>query len=281
MPAQAVTPVAEQPSLSRQGQLDTSASSHRQHAQNLQSTSAATYRQPAQHVQSTSAAVHTQPAQNQLSNGAAKHRQPPQHLQGNTAAMHRQHAQDLHKTSSGIQRQHAQDQLNTSAAMHRQPAQNQLGTTATTRQESAQNPLSITQSPPPVQLASTSFHSHQRQGHSVPFKSSAQSAGDAKDLQSSAIAGSQGQQLTLQIKQMKKRMIEYASLLDDPRWKQQQPDGGKTVSENFACSLLLHAFVNNMLFQAGPAQCKYLETQQHALPYYLLLTGWWKHDDDF
>ena len=36
--------------------------------------------------------------------------------------------------------------------------------------------------------------------------------------------------LTRQIKQMKNEMIQYASLLDNPAWKQQQPDGGKAVS---------------------------------------------------
>lgn len=35
--------------------------------------------------------------------------------------------------------------------------------------------------------------------------------------------------LTMQIKQMKNEMIHYASLLDNPMWKQQQPDGGKAV----------------------------------------------------
>ena len=38
------------------------------------------------------------------------------------------------------------------------------------------------------------------------------------------------QELTMQIKQMKNEMIHYASLLDNPVWKQQQPDGGKAVS---------------------------------------------------
>ena len=37
------------------------------------------------------------------------------------------------------------------------------------------------------------------------------------------------QELTMQIKQMKNKMIHYASLLDNPVWKQQQPDGGKAV----------------------------------------------------
>ena len=35
--------------------------------------------------------------------------------------------------------------------------------------------------------------------------------------------------LTQQIKQMKTKMIQYASLLDNPEWKQQQPDRGKAV----------------------------------------------------
>lgn len=38
------------------------------------------------------------------------------------------------------------------------------------------------------------------------------------------------QELTMQIKQMKTKMLHYASLLDNPEWKQQQPDGGKAVS---------------------------------------------------
>lgn len=38
------------------------------------------------------------------------------------------------------------------------------------------------------------------------------------------------QELTMQIKQMKNKMIHYASLLDNPEWKQQQPDGAKAVS---------------------------------------------------
>lgn len=38
------------------------------------------------------------------------------------------------------------------------------------------------------------------------------------------------QELTMQIKQMKNKMIHYASLLDNLEWKQQQPDGGKAVS---------------------------------------------------
>ena len=36
--------------------------------------------------------------------------------------------------------------------------------------------------------------------------------------------------LTQQIKQMKAKMIQYASYLDNPEWKQQQPDRGKAVS---------------------------------------------------
>ena len=47
-------------------------------------------------------------------------------------------------------------------------------------------------------------------------------------VQSSAPPSVQG--LTMQIKQMKNEMIHYASLLDNPVWKQQQPDGGKAVS---------------------------------------------------
>lgn len=35
--------------------------------------------------------------------------------------------------------------------------------------------------------------------------------------------------LTQQIKQMKSEMIHYAKMLDDPQWKQQQPDKGKAV----------------------------------------------------
>ena len=65
--------------------------------------------------------------------------------------------------------------------------------------------------------------------------SSAQTGGVAKAQLSNAAAGSQVQQLTLQIKQMKKTMIEYAGLLDDPQWKQQQPDSGKAVSRDCTC----------------------------------------------
>ena len=43
------------------------------------------------------------------------------------------------------------------------------------------------------------------------------------------------QELTTQIKQMKNAMIHYASLLDNPVWKQQQPDGGKAVSITTPC----------------------------------------------
>ena len=39
------------------------------------------------------------------------------------------------------------------------------------------------------------------------------------------------QSLTTQIRQMKNQMIQYASLLDNPEWKQQQPDRGKAVSQ--------------------------------------------------
>ena len=42
------------------------------------------------------------------------------------------------------------------------------------------------------------------------------------------------QGLTVQIKQMKNEMIQYASLLDNPAWKQQQADGGKAVSEHLS-----------------------------------------------
>ena len=37
------------------------------------------------------------------------------------------------------------------------------------------------------------------------------------------------QGLTKQIKQMKNEMLHYASLLDNPAWKQQQQDNGKAV----------------------------------------------------
>lgn len=261
--AQAVVPVAEQPSLSRQDQLGTSASSHRQHAQDLQSTTAAMHRQraqnlhsngsgmhrqPVQDLHSTSSGMHRHPAQDQLDimcgSTAAMHRQPAHNQLSSGAAMHRQHAQDLHSTSSGMHRQPVQDQLDTSVTVykqpgqdqlnsstvsHRQPAQAQSGTGAAMHQQSAQNLQSITQHPLPVQLASNSLHSHQRQGHRAPSMSPAQSGGVAKAQLSSGAAGRQVQQLTLQIKQMKKTMIEYASLLDDPQWKQQQPDGGKAV----------------------------------------------------
>lgn len=50
----------------------------------------------------------------------------------------------------------------------------------------------------------------------------------APHVQSSGAHSIQG--LTVQIKQMKNQMIQYASLLDNPEWKQQQADGGKAVS---------------------------------------------------
>lgn len=49
------------------------------------------------------------------------------------------------------------------------------------------------------------------------------------------------QELTLQIKHMKNKMIHYASLLDNPVWKQQQPDGGKAVS---MCTKTCHCVCN-------------------------------------
>ncbi len=51
----------------------------------------------------------------------------------------------------------------------------------------------------------------------------------APHVQSSGAHSIQG--LTVQIKQMKNEMCQYASLLDNPAWKQQQADGGKAVSE--------------------------------------------------
>lgn len=46
--------------------------------------------------------------------------------------------------------------------------------------------------------------------------------------------------LTQQIKQMKAKMIQYASYLDNPEWKQQQPDRGKAVSLPGAVVYTLH-----------------------------------------
>ena len=47
----------------------------------------------------------------------------------------------------------------------------------------------------------------------------------------------------MQIKQMKKKMIEYANLLDNALWKQQQADGGKAVGPPAPrlLSIMLHA----------------------------------------
>ncbi|DBA94812.1 TPA: hypothetical protein ACH3X1_002354 [Trebouxia sp. C0004] len=53
------------------------------------------------------------------------------------------------------------------------------------------------------------------------------SSNAASHVQSSSAHSIQG--LTVQIKQMKNEMIQYASLLDNPEWKQQQADGGKAV----------------------------------------------------
>lgn len=54
----------------------------------------------------------------------------------------------------------------------------------------------------------------------------------APHVRSSGAHSIQG--LTVQIKQMKSEMIQYASLLDNPAWKQQQADGGKAVSEHLS-----------------------------------------------
>ncbi len=54
----------------------------------------------------------------------------------------------------------------------------------------------------------------------------------APHVRSSGAHSIQG--LTVQIKQMKNEMIQYASLLDNPAWKQQQADGGKAVSEHLS-----------------------------------------------
>ena len=54
------------------------------------------------------------------------------------------------------------------------------------------------------------------------------SSSAAPHVQSTGAHSIQG--LTVQIKQMKNQMIQYASLLDNPEWKQQQADGGKAVS---------------------------------------------------
>lgn len=59
--------------------------------------------------------------------------------------------------------------------------------------------------------------------------------------------------LTQQIKQMKTKMIQYASLLDSPEWKQQQPDQGKAVSHSrsrlhFVCEIcpaISHTDINS------------------------------------
>ena len=59
--------------------------------------------------------------------------------------------------------------------------------------------------------------------------------------------------LTQQIKQMKTKMIQYASLLDSPEWKQQQPDRGKAVSHSRSrlqvvceiCPAISHTDINS------------------------------------
>jgi len=58
------------------------------------------------------------------------------------------------------------------------------------------------------------------------------SSSAAPHVRSSGAHSIQG--LTVQIKQMKNEMIQYASLLDNPAWKQQQADGGKAVSEHLS-----------------------------------------------
>ena len=68
------------------------------------------------------------------------------------------------------------------------------------------------------------------QAHPVTANAAAAAATVPDRVQAQPSASCSVQDLTLQIKQMKNEMIHYASLLDNPVWKQQQPDGGKAVS---------------------------------------------------
>ena len=80
--------------------------------------------------------------------------------------------------------------------------------------------------PPMVsRMSKTLPHAHLAKANAAPATATAPHYANAQ-----ASAPCSVQDLTTQIKQMKNKMIHYASLLDNPVWKQQQPDGGKAVS---------------------------------------------------
>ncbi len=125
--------------------------------------------------------------------------------------------------ASGSGQQHSSQQQQHSAALH---------TGVQSMPDSTHQPLPNT----------SSSHSSSSQNNKLPRNSShGASAASSQpavamntmlassaDAQSTDACSVQG--LTLQIKQMKGQMIQFASLLDNPEWKQQQADGGKAVS---------------------------------------------------
>lgn len=123
------------------------------------------------------------------------------------------------------------EQLSRSTASEHQAAQSSRQSDA--RHESSQAAEPIIR---PSSHASSSSQPVQTQ------QAEAQRAKEHPKLQSQS-ASAKIASLTQQIKQMKAKMIHYASFLDNPEWKQQQPDRGKAVSHpvkaDKACTALL------------------------------------------
>ena len=97
-------------------------------------------------------------------------------------------------------------------------------------------------------LASSSLQPVQDHQTAHPLPSHAEHA-TVKAMQTSQQSqAAESARLTQQIKQMKAKMIQYASYLDNPEWKQQQPDRGKAVSLPEAVVDTMHDIVLRQLW---------------------------------
>ena len=123
----------------------------------------------------------------------------------------------------------AQQQSHTSAASF--ALQKQLSTIDFAQQQQTGKPPSFSSQAAPT--AQGPGHSRSRE-EAPSSQQHADETADAQDAQTRWMSRAQPQAptvagLTQQIKQMKAEMIDYAKLLDNLQWKQQQPDRGKAV----------------------------------------------------
>lgn len=95
---------------------------------------------------------------------------------------------------------------------------------------------SLPEAGPSNQPVQTQQRGHQALAQQGSHQSMAFGQADVQQTLQPQSASAKIASLTQQIKQLKAKMIHYASYLDSPDWKQQQPDRGKAVSCTTTCA---------------------------------------------